>query len=74
MVKISTIGAVLVVLGTMVLIYVGFNYSRHEKVLDAGSLHITLESNEQSFLPTTFGALAMISGIAFIVVGAKKKP
>jgi hypothetical protein len=76
MVKFSTIGFVLLLIGVLSLVYEGFHYSRRERVLTVGSTRITLDDNESSFYsspPTIFGASALIGGIALLIAGAKKK-
>jgi hypothetical protein len=76
MVKLSTVGLVLVVLGALVLVYQGFNYSRHEKSLTVGSTRITLDDNDASFFsspPTIVGVSALVGGIGLMFAGAKKK-
>jgi hypothetical protein len=76
MVKLSTIGLVLIVLGALALVYQGFNYSRHEATLTVGSTRVTLDDNQASFFsapPTILGALALVGGIGLMFAGAKKE-
>ncbi len=70
---ISWVGIVLIVLGALVLAYQGINYTRQEKVLDVGSVHLTKETHERIPLPPILGGLAVVGGIALLVVGARNK-
>ena len=70
---ITLIGIVLVVLGALALAYQGINYTRQEKVLDIGPIHATAEKQERIPLPPIVGGLALIGGVALLVVGARKK-
>jgi len=70
---ISLIGIVLLVLGALALAYQGINYTRTEKVLDIGPIHATAERHDRIPLPPIVGGLAMVGGIALLVVGARRK-
>ena len=70
---ITLIGIVLVVLGALALAYQGINYTRQEKVLDIGPIHATAEKQERIPLPPIVGGLALVGGVALLVVGARKK-
>lgn len=67
------IGIVLVVLGALALAYQGINYTRTEKVLDMGPMHVTTETHKQIPLPPILGGIALIGGIALLVAGARRK-
>jgi drug/metabolite transporter (DMT)-like permease len=66
-------GIFLIVLGALILAYQGINYTRQEKVLDVGSVHLTREKHERISLPPIVGGLAMVGGVALIVMGVRKK-
>jgi hypothetical protein len=63
----------LVVLGALALAYQGFNYTHREKVLDVGPIHATRDTQEHISLPPILGGLALIGGVALLVVGARQK-
>jgi hypothetical protein len=63
----------LIVLGIFVFAYQGINYTRQEKVLDVGSVHITTETHERLPLSPILGGLAMAGGVVLVVVGARNK-
>jgi len=70
---IAWLGIVLLVLGVLALAYQGISYTRQEKVVDIGPIHATAERHERIPLPPIVGGLAMVGGIALLVVGARKK-
>ena len=70
---ITLIGIVLLVLGALALAYQGINYTHQEEVLDIGSIHATAEKHEWIPLPPVVGGLALVGGVALLVVGARQK-
>jgi hypothetical protein len=69
---ISWFGILLVVLGALALAYQGFTYTRQEKVLDVGPIHATAERHERVSIPPLLGGLALVGGVALLVMGAKR--
>jgi uncharacterized membrane protein len=69
---VTLLGIVLVVLGALALAYQGFNYTRQEKVLDVGPIHATAERHERVSIPPLLGGLALVGGVALLVLGAKR--
>ena len=67
------IGIALMVLGALALAYQGINYTHQEKVLDIGPIHATAEKHERIPLPPIIGGLALIGGVALLVMGARQK-
>ena len=70
---ITMIGIVLLILGVLALAYQGINYTHEEKVVDIGPIHATADRHERIPLPPIVGGLAMVGGIALLVVGARQK-
>ena len=68
---ISWVGILLIALGVLALAYQGINYTRQKKVLDVGAVHVTTQTHEQIPLPPMVGGLALVGGIALLVVGAR---
>jgi hypothetical protein len=66
-------GIALVVLGALALAYQGINYTRQKDVVDLGSIHVTTEKQERIPLPPVLGGLALVGGIALLVIGARQK-
>jgi hypothetical protein len=69
---VSLAGIVLVVLGALALAYQGFDYTRRDHVLDVGPMHVTTETQNRVPIPPILGGLALVGGIALLVVGSKK--
>ncbi|HMD39780.1 MAG TPA: hypothetical protein VKH15_10890 [Candidatus Acidoferrum sp.] len=68
----SLAGIVLIVLGGLALAYQGFNYTQREKVIDIGPIHATADEQKHVSIPPILGGLALVGGIALLVVGSKK--
>ena len=66
------VGILLVVLGALALAYQGFTYTHQEKVLDLGPIHATAVKQERVSIPPILGGLALVGGIALLVVGGRK--
>jgi len=62
----------LIVLGGLALAYQGFTYTHQEKVLDLGPIHATRADQEHISIPPVLGGLALLGGIALLVIGGKK--
>jgi len=71
--SITVLGILLAVVGILALVYQGFSYTRREKVFDVGPIHATKDTQEQIPLPPILGGLALVGGVAFLVVGARQK-
>jgi drug/metabolite transporter (DMT)-like permease len=69
---ITWLGILLALLGVLALAYQGFNYTRQEKVFDVGPIHATAERHERVSIPPLLGGLALLGGVALLVVGAKR--
>jgi drug/metabolite transporter (DMT)-like permease len=69
----TALGILLAVLGIFVLVYQGFNYTHTEKVLDVGPIHATRDDTERVPIPPILGGLALLGGVALLVMGAKQK-
>jgi drug/metabolite transporter (DMT)-like permease len=69
---ISWLGILLAVLGALALAYQGFSYTRQEKVLDVGPIHATAERHERVSIPPLLAGLALVGGVALLVVGVKR--
>ena len=67
----TVIGIVLIALSILSFGYQGITYTKREKVIDIGPLQATTERKETIPLPPIFGAIALIGGIALVVVGSK---
>jgi uncharacterized membrane protein len=71
--KTTTIaGILLVLLGTVALMYQGITYTKREKVLDLGPIQATTETQKTIPLPPVVGGLALVGGIVILVLGARR--
>jgi len=66
------VGILLIVFGGLALAYQGFNYTHRERVMDVGPMHVTREDHDRVSIPPILGGLALVGGIALLVVGGKK--
>jgi len=60
------LGAILVVLGVLALVYGGIRYTKQEKVVDVGPIEATVEHKKTIPLPPLAGAAALVAGIILI--------
>jgi hypothetical protein len=65
------LGLILIVLGVIALMYQGFTYTTHKKVLDVGPIQATKEEHHSIPLPPILGALALIGGVVILVSDRK---
>lgn len=68
----TIIGAVLIVIGLIGLIWGGISYTREEKVLDMGPIQATAERRETIPVGPVVGGLALVGGIVLLVAGRKR--
>jgi hypothetical protein len=65
------IGILLIVIGGIMLIWTGFSYTRREKVVDAGPIHISADRQESVNWPPYAGGILLLAGIVVLVTGKK---
>lgn len=70
---VTLVGILLIILGALALAYGGISYTHQEKVLDIGPIHATREAHEQIPLPPLLGGMALVGGVALLVIGARQK-
>jgi UDP-N-acetylmuramyl pentapeptide phosphotransferase/UDP-N-acetylglucosamine-1-phosphate transferase len=66
------VAIVLIVLGAISLAYGGISYTTREKVLDIGPIEATAERHKTVPLPPILGGVAVVAGIALLLVGGKR--
>jgi hypothetical protein len=59
---------ILIALGIMAFIYQGITYKTREKALDLGRLQVTSQRTRTIPIPPIVGAVALLSGLALLVV------
>ena len=67
----TLVGILLIILAVIAFSYQGITYTKREKVLDIGPLQATTEKKETIPLPPVLGALALVGGVALVLVGSK---
>ena len=60
------LGAILVVVGVLALVYGGIRYTKQEKVIDVGPIEASVEHKKTIPLPPLAGAAAVVAGIILI--------
>jgi hypothetical protein len=68
---VKTLGVILIVLGLIGLVWGGFAYTTRETVVDIGPIHASRDKTHNIPLPPIAGALALIGGIALVLVRRK---
>ena len=67
----KTLGIILIALGLVGLVWGGISYTTREKVVDIGPIHASRDKTHNVPLPPIAGAVALIGGIALVVVGKR---
>ena len=66
------LGIVLLVAGILMLIYTGFSYTRREKVVDAGPVHISADKEKTVNWPPYAGGILVLGGIILLATGTRR--
>ena len=64
-------GVILIVIGVISLVFQGITYTRHKKVLQVGSFEATTEQHKTIPLPPIIGGVALVAGVALLMVGRR---
>ena len=67
------VGILLLLIGAFVLVNEGFTYTDKDKVLDIGPIEAHTKSRKTVPISPVIGGLALVGGIAIVVMGARKK-
>ncbi len=68
---VAVLAIILIVIGFIALAYGGFNFTTKEKVAEIGPLKIEKDKTHSVPLPPVLGVLALVGGIALLVVGRR---
>lgn len=68
----NTLGIALLVIGILMLIYTGFSYTKREKVVDAGPVHISADKEKSVNWPPYVGGLLVLGGIVVLATGHRR--
>ena len=67
------IGVLLLVVGVVMLIWSGFSYTRREKVIDAGPVHISADRQNTVTWPPYAGGVLVVAGLVVLIAGRGRK-
>jgi uncharacterized membrane protein YidH (DUF202 family) len=67
----KSLGLVLIVLGVLALIYQGFSYTKHEKVIDIGPIEASADTKKHVAIPPIIGGIALVAGVVMVVASRK---
>jgi hypothetical protein len=68
----TLIAVILIAVGIMAFAYQGISYTTKEKVVDLGPIQLSADKTRTLPLPPIVGAIALVGGIALLVMGRKK--
>jgi hypothetical protein len=68
---VAVLAIILIVIGVIALAYGGFNFTTKEKVAEIGPLKIEKDKTHSVPLSPVLGVLALVGGIALLVVGRR---
>jgi hypothetical protein len=69
----KTIGITFIVLGCCMLIWTGFNYTKKEKIIDAGPVEIYADKEKTINWSPYLGVVLLVGGIAIFSVSKSYK-
>ena len=67
------IGAILVIIGLVSLLVGGFRWTENKTVLDVGPVKATAEEHKSLPIPPVLGGVALVAGIALLLVPSKRR-
>ena len=67
------LGIILIVAGALGRLYGGFSYTRRRDTVRLGPLRATVEQRESVPIPPILGGIAVVAGIALLLVGGRKR-
>ena len=68
----TILGIALIMLGVVAFAYQGITYTTREKVIDLGPLQATVDTKQTIPLTPFVGGLALVGGIALLIVGGRR--
>ncbi len=68
----KAIGIALIILGTIMLIWTGFTYTKKEKIIDAGPIQVSADRQKTVNWPPYVGGLLLLSGVVIVVTSRRQ--
>lgn len=65
-------GIILIAVGILMLVLKGFNFTQEKKLVDIGPLEINTKEKKTVAWPTYAGVIALVAGVALVVLDKKK--
>ncbi len=65
------LGAILIVLGLIGIVWGGFTYTTQKKVVDLGPIQATHTTHHDIPVPPIAGAISIIAGVAFLATSKR---
>ena len=66
-------GIILIAAGILMLVFKGFNFTQEKKVVDIGPLEVNKKENKTVAWPMYAGVVALIAGVALVVLDRKER-
>ena len=66
------VGIILIAVGILMLVLKGFNFTQEKKLVDIGPLEINTKEKKTLAWPTYAGVIALVAGVALVVLDKKK--
>ena len=67
----KTLAIILIVIGAAILIWTGFTYTKREKVIDAGPLHVSADKEHTVSWPPYAGGILLVGGLVLLFTSRK---
>ncbi len=67
------VGIVLIIAGILMFIFRSVNFTKKEKVVDMGPIEVNKDENKTIGWPVYAGGIAVIAGIALVLIDQKKR-
>jgi uncharacterized membrane protein YidH (DUF202 family) len=67
----AVLAVILILIGVIALAYGGFNFTTKEKVAEVGPLKLEKDKTHSVSLPPILGVLALVGGVALLVVSRR---
>ena len=67
----KTIGVLLLAVGLIMLIWTGFSYTKREKVVDAGPVHISADKQKSVSWPPYAGGILVVAGVILLAANRR---
>lgn len=64
-------GAILLILGVVLLVYQGFTFTERETVVDVGPIHATADREKRIHIPPIIGWVVTGTGAVLLVTGLR---